>query len=180
MEDNASGSGMYVTFERYMQMRDGRVEKVRDNLLFSGSLKQFKGMHPNFAIIGYHPMNEGEVSPNAVMLNEVLPPLPSTVNNAPMAVITPELLQKAADAAMNPVVAAPHAPQLAAPAPNKPQNVPPEEKIIKDGDSYLKMAGGKIFKLTWSDYDDEAAPFDKKIRSSADGKLQLTTWVELV
>lgn len=164
--EESKDSGYLITFDHYIRMMDGRIEKNRSQTIFNGPISEFKKRNPMVAIIGYNEMHDGEVSESSVMLNEKLPPLKQP-DKSISGTITPEMMAKAGESA------------------NKIQNKEPvvqpevqKERIVKDGDSYIKIVGNKIFKLNWCDYDDASAKFDEKIKVE-DGIIKVMKWQEL-
>lgn len=166
--------GIMVTFWHYMRMSDGRIEKSRDQMAFPGTVEQFKKANPNTAVVGYHEIVDGVVTETCTMLNEKLPDLQKP-NEAISGAITPEMVQKAVEKAN-----VQEKPQKNTTNGVSAQNVQQhfDDKVYKDGDSYIKISGGKVFKLKWSEYDDSKAEFDKKIKY-VDGKIMVTKWEEL-
>ena len=174
MAEMLSHGGILIFFDHYIRMPDGRIEKTRDQAAWRGTVEQFKARNPNVAIIGYHEISdEGEVSEACTMLNEKLPPLPKPEDNPNNGAITPEMMQKAIENINKPSV-----PTMPSPATEQPVKTI-AQRIVKDGDSYIKIVGDKIYKLDWVEYDDEKAEFDKKVRVDGNGKIQITQWREL-
>ena len=174
MAEMLSHGGILIFFDHYIRMPDGRIERTRDQAAWRGSVEQFKAKNPNVAIVGYHEINEdGEVGETCVMLNEKLPPLPKPEDNPNNGAITPEVMQKAIENINKPSV-----PTMPSPAAEQ-ASAQMQERVVKDGDSYIKIVGNKIYKLDWIDYDESKAEFDKKVRVTEDGKIQITQWREL-
>lgn len=145
---------LLVTFERLQAMTGGELERVRCQEMWQGSLESFRAAHHGVAIVGYNQMEDGQVGAS-VMLNEKL----QVPGQSPAAgAVTPEVVRKAEAAARDPA------------------NVP--ERVYRDGDSYIKTVGERVFRLGWTEYDDASAPFDRKIQVR-DGRIYVTTWKEL-
>lgn len=151
-------NGIFITFEHYTRLTSGEVSKTRDQIIWKGSLDSFRKKFPGVAVIGYSPMEDGQVG-QVVRLNETLKD-----RNAQPA-------QKAdGDCAGC---------DVGEPRPVTDDERKTDFKILRDGDSYIKICGGKVYKLEWQKYDDASAEFDKKIKVGDDGEIVVTAWREL-
>lgn len=174
-------AGIFVKYWRPYKSSDGKIGKTADQLLFPGTLQQFRQKFKGVCVIGYHNVDDdGVILENSqVLLNEPY-------------VMPPELAKESA--AINPLVAASDAtegPQnvteavpVSQPVQRQPslspiQSSPIQERIYESGDSFIKIAGDKVYQLRWREYDDSEAPFDRRVRTTADGKIEITVWEEL-
>lgn len=175
-ELNFPGGGISVNIKRYQRMSSGMLEPVSDTIIFNGNIQQFKKIYKNCAIISYCTVNEeGAIDTGSIVpVGEKLPELPKS-NVAGM--IDGNTINGAIEQAKQPI-AQPAAQPLIAQLPPV-----PSEKILKDGDTYIKLSGNKVFRLVWVPYDDNKAPIDNKVRITTNpdgtGVIETTTWKEL-
>ena len=183
-------AGIFVKFWKPFKGTDGKIGKTADQLLFPGTLQQFRERFRGVCVIGYHAVDDdGTVLENScVMLNEPYVPPPKLAEEIAFS----EGLKAMASAAEGPkkpqeavsqTVAQPQ-PQPLVPivAPQIPRTAS-AERIYESGDSFIKIAGDKVYQLRWKEYDDSQAPFDQRVRIAAGEngvqKVEVTVWEEL-
>lgn len=181
-------AGIFVKFWKPFKGTDGKIGKTADQLLFPGTLQQFRERFRGVCVIGYHAVDDdGTVLENScVMLNEPYVPPPELAEEIAFS----EGLKAMASAAEGPQK--PH--KAASQAVVQPQSpiasVAPQisraasaERIYENGDSFIKIAGDKVYQLRWKEYDDTQAPFDQRVRITAGEsdapKIEITVWEEL-
>ena len=159
MDGESHDSGMLVTFDCLQRMSDGKPGKVRCQEIWRGTIEEFRASHRGVAIIGYSRMEDGQVEA-PVMLNERLE---VAVGRRPQA--------QPADG---------HRPQAQPTDGQRPEAGPQahEVRILRDGDSYIKVCGDKVYRLQWTEYDDQSSEFDRRIKVE-DGRIMVTEWREL-
>lgn len=183
-------AGIFVKFWKPFKGTDGKIGKTADQLLFPGTLQQFRERFRGVCVIGYHAVDDdGTVLENScVMLNEPYVPPPKLAEE----IAFNEGLKAMANAAegpQKPQGTAPQAvvqPQPQPPAPAAAPQIPRAaltERIYESGDSFIKIAGDKVYQLRWKEYDDSQAPFDQRVRIAAGDngvqKVEITVWEEL-
>lgn len=174
-------AGIFVKYWRPCRSSDGKIGKTADQLLFPGTLQQFRQKFKGVCVIGYHNVDDdGVILENSqVLLNEpyVMPPELAKESSFMDALAT------ASDAAERPQDATEAAPVpqpvQRQPSPAPVQASPAQERIYESGDSFIKIAGDKVYQLRWKEYNDSEAPFDRRVRAAADGRIEVTVWEEL-
>ena len=181
-------AGIFVKYWRPFRGSDGKIGKTADQLLFPGTLQQFRQKFKGVCVIGYHNVDDdGVVLENSqVLLNE---PYVAPQELAQEAAFMETLAapQNAAEGPENHVegISAQQpmpqqAPQIV-PVATKP--LPVQERIYESGDSFIKIAGDKVYQLRWKEYNDSEAPFDQRVRITSDGngssRVEVTIWEEL-
>lgn len=188
-------AGVFVTFWKLSNLSDG-PRYHRDQVAFrGGGIDEFRKQFGNPRIVGYHEINsEGEISEASIMLNEK----PPSINNASNLSTQPLNQQSTAavpeGATFDPSMMTNQLQQdqvlLVAPEQSNQQPVAqlaqpkPKSKILKNGESYLKIDGEQVHSLVWEEYDDTKSEFDHKIRATIDEdgstiKIEHTVWREL-
>ena len=174
-------AGIFVKYWRPYKSSDGKIGKTADQLMFPGTLQQFRQKFKGVCVIGYHNVDDdGVILENSqVLLNEPYVMPPELANE-----LTPvDIPAAASDATKGPrdATKAVSVPQSAQRQPSLApvQPSPVQERIYESGDSFIKIAGDKVYQLRWKKYDDSEAPFDRRVRATADGEIEVTVWEEL-
>ncbi|MFA5543992.1 MAG: hypothetical protein WDA47_09470 [Bacilli bacterium] len=188
-------AGVFVTFWKLSNLSDG-PRYHRDQVAFrGGGIDEFRKQFGNPRIVGYHEINsEGEISEASIMLNEKPPSInnasnpstqPSNQQNTTTipegATFDPSMVTNQLQQNQAPVVAPEQSNQQLVIQPVQPKIKP---KILKNGESYLKIDGDQVHSLVWEEYDDAKSEFDRRIRATIgeDGstiKIEHTVWREL-
>lgn len=183
-------AGIFVKFWKPFKGTDGKIGKTADQLLFPGTLQQFRERFKGVCVIGYHAVDDdGTVLENScVMLNEPYVPPPKLAEE----IAFNESLKAMASAAEGPqkpqetasqTVVQPQAQPSVPAAASQISRAASAERIYESGDSFIKVAGDKVYQLQWKEYDDSQAPFDQRVRATIgnDGvsKIEITVWEEL-
>jgi len=171
-DENDGPEGIMVEYKSYRTIGN-ETQIVTDTIAYQGSYADFK-RDPVFkmsAVVRYTQILDGQMDESSVvMVNETLRPLPPgrTLDPNMVGAIKPEAIAGA--------------PQLIQPPPHGqvPLNISVQPKILKDGDSYIKVEGAKVSRLVWGKYVDEDQPIDNRVRVDAEtGEISITKWVVL-